>query len=170
MKTSRDYGSIVEALRSVLLSIEDAVVEEREAVEEEQAQTATTGARSPSGAVDEHHPPPEFLIRASRDSWSRSARRKRRRDENGPYWEPSSRDGDDMKTVSDFFHSAVLVGVVRLAGQVERQVRAQRDSKEHRLVLEFQWVYGWDRSVFESFVSHVRRRVLGEGTKATITI
>jgi hypothetical protein len=114
------------------------VVEEREAAEEEQAQTTTSGARSPSGAVDE---PPEFLVRALRDSWSRSARRKRRGDESGSSQEPSSTDGDDMKTVSDFFDSAALVCVVRLAG-LERQVRARRESKENRLELEFQWVYG----------------------------
>jgi hypothetical protein len=157
MRTLRNYGSIVDALRGVLLSIEDGVVEEREAVEEGLARTSTSGD---GGAVDKTRLPSEFLVRVKRDSWSRSARRKRRGDESGSSQESLPNDENDKKTVSAFLHSAALVCVLRLAGH-ERQLGAQWESKEDRLALEFRWVYGWDRSVFESFVSHVRRRVVG---------
>jgi hypothetical protein len=62
--------------------------------------------------------PPEFLVRASRDEWSRSVRRKRNRKyDAGSVAEPLSTDRDKLETTGFFFSSAALVCIVRLAGR-----------------------------------------------------
>jgi hypothetical protein len=143
-------NSICIALRSVLSSIDDAVVEEYK-IGQEQVQAT----------IDQYGLPPGFLFRASCDSWSRSARRKRGRRDNAATTAefPLPINQDQLEAMSDFFATAALVCIVRFTGEFDRE--DQRELKQ--LGLEFQWVYGCDRALFESFVNHVRRAVmLGE--------
>jgi hypothetical protein len=65
---------------------------------------------------------------------------------------------DELETTSGFFASAALVCIVCFS---ERETQERGEPKVKRLGLEFQWVYGWDRVLFESFVSHVGRRATG---------
>jgi hypothetical protein len=64
--TSSSYDSISDALRSVLLFIEDAFVEEHGPVQEDQAQ-ASSMTQSYASGIAQQCLPPVFLVRASRD-------------------------------------------------------------------------------------------------------
>lgn len=158
-QTSRSYDSFGEVLWGVLSSIEDAVVEERG----QQAEATSSIARRDGSGTDQRHLPSEFLVRASRDSWSRSARRKRGRgDIVGSTRESLPTDKNELETVTDFFASAALVCTVRFAGgELEPGVQGQGKPLDKVLRLEFQWVCGRDRGLFESFVSHVGRGTMG---------
>ena len=147
--TTSGCDSIYIALRSVLSSIDGAVVEEYKGVQEEQLQAT----------LDQHCLSPGFLVRASCDSWSRSARRKRGRRDDAATMEirPLPTNQDELESMSDFFATAALMCIVRFTGG---EFDREDQRKPKRLGLEFQWVYGWDRALFESFVSHVGRRVV----------
>ena len=165
----KGYESIVDALRISLSCIEGVIVEEHGAgqqlLEEEEPDQATLKDRPQAQ---------EFLVRALCDSWSRRARRstkRERRDSDAPGSSinplPANNLGDELElgtmTMSSFFDSAALVCIciVRRSGH---QVQGQPEmSLVTLLEVEFRWVYGKDRALFESFVSHVKRRMVSSG-------
>jgi len=157
INTCNSYDSIIDVLRSVLLSIEDAAVEEHKAVHEDRAQAQASTTRSYSSSIH-RQAPGWFLFCASCDSWSRSARRKRGRGDDAGSAKKLT-DGDTPESMSCFYASASLVCTVCI--DIGRWGRGEDKAK--RLQLGFQWVYGWDRALFESFVSHVRRKVVVDG-------
>ena len=73
-----------------------------------------------------------FLVRSAEDTWSRKARRR-------PATFPPFRDQSQLSLVCS-------VGI-------------RCSSEKSELSLEFQWIVGRDRKMFESFVSHVGRKV-----------
>jgi hypothetical protein len=81
-----------------------------------------------------------WFVEAEGNTWSRSARRARRRIDSSANPQTSST------------RQPALTCSVRV---IERSSEATGPS----LALEFQWLYGTDRTLFESFVSHVWRKV-----------
>jgi hypothetical protein len=132
-------GREVEVLRNVLSSIEGVRIYERayQGVDEQLSRATDGGGQL-------------LCVRALGDTWSRSARRKR----NKQAHLSSSHGG---------------------GGSGGRLLDAQQSSPVHDIIssglvcficwkdneLEFQWVYGHDRALFESFASHVSRKVVG---------
>ena len=101
----------------------------------------------------------EFLIWAPCDSWSRRARRKRERRDDAADADALPRAETVTEDMSGFFDSASLVCV---CGVGERAEGTQEQGQGGAvLIVEFQWVYGRERALFESFVSHVGRRIGG---------
>ena len=82
-----------------------------------------------------------LLVEAERNTWSRSARRNRRRN-------------DFSTTLEDTPASLSRQPVLTCSVQVIDMGTVGQD-----LALEFQWLYGTDRTLFESFVSHIWRKV-----------
>lgn len=82
--------------------------------------------------IEEKHASSTFLIRSAEDTWSRKARRQLATS-------PPFRDQSPPSLVCS-------VGV-------------RCSSEKSELSLEFQWIVGRDRKMFESFVSHIGRKV-----------
>lgn len=82
-----------------------------------------------------------LFVEAEGNTWSRSARRSRRR--------------IDSSTISptSSTRQPTLTCSVRVI------VTSNQAAEEQSLVLEIQWLYGTDRTLFESFVSHLWRKV-----------
>ena len=106
----------------------------------------TPGSASNGGASHSR----TLLVEAEGNAWSRSARRSRhRRHQNDPSTTPEN------ITTSSFRQPALTCSV-----QVIDCTSSQTTSTEEQsLALEFQWLYGTDRTLFESLVSHVWRKV-----------
>lgn len=83
-----------------------------------------------------------LLIHALRNTWSRAARRKKVT-EATPSADPQAR-------------TPALVCYIQCLQETQnaRDGRGRRD-----VVLEFNWVHGKDRGLFESFMSHVARKM-----------
>ena len=82
-----------------------------------------------------------LLVEAEGNTWSRSARRSRR--------------GIDSSTISppSCTRQPTLTCSIRVIETTNQAVEGQS------LALEIQWLYGTDRTLFESFVSHLWRKV-----------
>lgn len=78
-----------------------------------------------------------LLVEAERNTWSRSARRSRHR---------FSTTLENLQTPSS--RQPALTCSIQVI-----------DTSSQTVALEFQWLYGTDRTLFESFVSHVLRKV-----------
>jgi hypothetical protein len=120
----------------------------------------------PAQAASRDPPSREFSVWASCDSWSRRARRKRERSDGAgagssvdtsPAGSLPVRDEWEAGTVtmSRFFDSAALVCI---CGVGDHDEPAQ--GLGTGLGVEFRWVYGRERALFESFASHVGRRTV----------
>ncbi|RDB24347.1 putative methyltransferase-like protein C27D7.08c [Hypsizygus marmoreus] len=120
-------------LREVLAGIDGVSMEVR--TEDRSVSYAGTSAEeSPSTGV-------KIVARAQRDTWSRSARRKRQKGESAPH--PISQ------------ASSVGVGSASNASDPALICTVVANGNE----LEFRWVYGGERALFESFASHVGKKV-----------
>ncbi|TFK82629.1 S-adenosyl-L-methionine dependent methyltransferase [Polyporus arcularius HHB13444] len=83
--------------------------------------------------------PADVLVMVTENTWSRAARRKKR-------------DAMPVETDSGPRAEVQLICRVKLAGSVE---------EGNRVTMAFDWVAGKDRGLFESFASHVERKVVG---------
>ncbi|KAF8079212.1 hypothetical protein FPV67DRAFT_1444380 [Lyophyllum atratum] len=96
----------------------------------------------------------KLVVTATSDTWSRAARRKRKRSEalgnaiNGDVPTTSTTSGENPDP-------ALVCGFTILSGD-----------KNMDVIMEVRWLYGWDRMVFESFASHVAKKVKLEGEDA----
>jgi len=80
-------------------------------------------------------------VEAEGNTWSRSARLSRRRI-----------DSSTISSTSSTRRPTLTCSV--------RQIEASNQAAEEQsLVLEIQWLYGTDRTLFESFTSHLWRKV-----------
>ncbi|CCM00501.1 uncharacterized protein FIBRA_02535 [Fibroporia radiculosa] len=86
----------------------------------------------------------EIIIAAPRDTWSRAARRKKAH-------------GITMQTEPD--SSAEPILVCRIVCVEEGDNRMREESASGSIKLRFDWMKGRDRSLYESFTSHVGRKV-----------
>lgn len=84
-----------------------------------------------------------LFVEAERNTWSRSARRNRRR-----------MDFSASPPISSARQPALTCSlrVIEASSHVT-------GTKEKSLALELQWLYGTNRTLFESFVSHIWRKV-----------
>jgi len=87
-----------------------------------------------------------LFVEAEGNTWSRSARRNRRRNHPSTTLE---------KTPASVSRQPVLTCSVQVIDMLSQAMGAEGQS----LALEFQWLYGTDRTLFESFVSHIWRKV-----------
>jgi len=78
------------------------------------------------------------LIKATTNTWSRAARRRKA--------------GKSSRPFSSSRFSPIVM-------QCRIYCREDVSSEKHKLLLEYQWVEGSERSVFDSFVNHVNRKV-----------
>jgi hypothetical protein len=85
-----------------------------------------------------------FVEAAEGNTWSRSARRSRRRIDSS---------SSTISPTSSSTRQPTLTCSVRVIETSNQADEAQS------LVLEIQWLYGTDRTLFESFVSHLWRKV-----------
>lgn len=83
-----------------------------------------------------------LFVEAEGNTWSRSARRSRRRI-----------DSSTTISLQSSTRQPTLTCSVRVIETSNQAVEGQS------LVLEIQWLYGTDRTLFESFVSHLWRKV-----------
>ena len=104
--------------------------------------TTSTNPGSASNGVFSSSALRTLLVEAEGNTWSRSARRSRRRIDSSSTILPTSSTRQPTLTCS--------VRVIETSNQA-----AERQS----LVMEIQWLYGTDRTLFESFVSHLWRKV-----------
>lgn len=88
-----------------------------------------------------------ILANIPTDTWSRAARRKKLNDAPTPM-DTVNRPGLSCRISID-------------EGDHGHLVNTRRQSSEGRASLEFQWMRGRDRGLFESFMSHVSRKVEG---------
>ncbi|KAF9040836.1 hypothetical protein BJ165DRAFT_1350914 [Panaeolus papilionaceus] len=88
-----------------------------------------------------------LLVEAQGNTWSRSARRKTKKLSETDALNAVAEPGDDLDALP-------------------AQVNPETQTYATAPTLEFQWVYGRDRALFESFVSHVTRKI-GLAVKAT---
>ena len=82
-----------------------------------------------------------LFVEAEGNTWSRSARRSRRRMDSSAISPTSST------------RQPTLTCTVRVIETLDHE------AEEQSFVLEIQWLYGTDRPLFESFVSHLWRKV-----------
>ncbi|KJA14451.1 hypothetical protein HYPSUDRAFT_173409 [Hypholoma sublateritium FD-334 SS-4] len=99
-----------------------------------------------------HHP--SFFIEAQANTWSRSARRSRRpRAE--MQLQPDSHTGNTVasagKTNPSLTCSARVI--------IQETDAGSPTAATSTCSVEFQWIYGKERALFESFVSHVNRKI-----------
>ncbi|KAG6863777.1 hypothetical protein C0991_003266, partial [Blastosporella zonata] len=100
----------------------------------------------------------EFVVSVPRDTWSRNARRKRKREEG------NDREGGPS-TKEDNRHSESVLAVV-CAAVLRRRVganvkeKAKEAQTDTEMEMEVRWMYGEERSLLESFASHVARKFL----------
>ena len=87
-----------------------------------------------------------LFIEAEGNTWSRSARRSRRQN-------------DSSTTLENTRTSSSRQPALTCSVQVIDTPTQATGIAEPCLALEFQWLYGTDRILFESFVSHVCRKV-----------
>lgn len=84
-----------------------------------------------------------LFVEAEGNTWSRSSRRSRRRMDSL------------VNPTTNSARQPALTCSVRVIGRSSQAT----GTEGHRLALELQWLYGTDRTLFESFVSHVWRKV-----------
>jgi len=90
-----------------------------------------------------------LFVEAEGNTWSRHARRRRRR-----------RHGDDSAmTLGNTRISTSRQPALTCSVQVVDTTNQATGTEGQMLALEFQWLYGTDRTLFESLVSHVWRKV-----------
>ncbi|KAF8817010.1 hypothetical protein BYT27DRAFT_7247880 [Phlegmacium glaucopus] len=101
---------------------------------------------SVSNAVSSSSASRTLFVEAEGNTWSRSGRRRRRLNGSTPLENTSTR------TSSSSSRQPALSCSVQVIDSLPRTM-------ETSLELEFQWLYGTDRTLFESFVSHIWRKV-----------
>ena len=104
--------------------------------------TTSTNPGSASNGVFSSSALRTLLVEAEGNTWSRSARRSRRRIDSSSTILPTSSTRQPTLTCS--------VRVIETSNQA---------AEGQSLVMEIQWLYGTDRTLFESFVSHLWRKV-----------
>ena len=104
--------------------------------------TTSTNPGSASNGVFSSSALRTLLVEAEGNTWSRSARRSRRRIDSSSTILPTSSTRQPTLTCS--------VRVIETSNQA---------AEGQSLVMEIQWLYGTDRTLFESFVSHFWRKV-----------
>jgi len=94
-----------------------------------------------------------FLVEAQENTWSRSARRSKHQLHAAAATADKPASSSDIKTASSpgLTCSCRVFGV---NGQAEDQEVHARSNG-----IEFQWIYGTDKKLFESFLGHVSRKV-----------
>jgi len=101
----------------------------------------------PSLAIDSPNPPPstqlELFVKASRNSWSRAERRKR----------TAGASNSELNSPA----SPMLACIIREFASVISTTAVDGEAK--KLVIQCSWIRGRDRGLFESFWSHVSRKV-----------
>ena len=111
---------------------------------------STTNKAPGSGSNGGASPSRTLLVEAEANTWSRSARRSRhRRHQNDPSTTPKN-------ITTSCFRQPALTCSVQV---IDCRSSQATSTEEQSLALEFQWLYGTDRTLFESFVSHVWRKV-----------
>ena len=103
--------------------------------------STNTNPRSVSNGVSSSSTLRTLFVEAEGNTWSRSARRSRRRIDSSAV-SPTSSTRQPTLTCS--------VQVIETSSQA---------AEGQSLALEIQWLYGTDRTLFESFVSHLWRKV-----------
>ncbi len=101
----------------------------------------------PSLAIDSPNPPPstqlELFVKASRNSWSRAERRKR----------TAGASNAELNSPA----APMLTCIIRELASVISTTAVDGETK--KLVIQCSWIRGRDRGLFESFWSHVSRKV-----------
>lgn len=152
-----------------LRSIQKILVDVLESVEEVEVQEIATTQDSDCPPLSKllirsNCYPPPVLVKTLQNTWSRSARRQRRVKSTIEVASAS------VLTVSEMTCSIHWINIVSL----NSAERGQGKSSEYpsslcsSATLEFQWVYGRERGAFDTFFSHVARKVrisLGFGNK-----
>jgi len=139
---------VKERLQAVLSSVEGTSV----TVVEEKATIGGNGSGRENDAVDGNGAAPKrveckFVVSAMRDTWSRGARRKRKRGE--PPGNAVESDKAIRSTPADVDPDPALICViVVLSG-----------GQGTEMDMEVRWVYGRERTLLESFASHVGKKV-----------
>ncbi|CAA7268739.1 unnamed protein product [Cyclocybe aegerita] len=101
-----------------------------------------------------------FFVQARANTWSRSARRKKARLKDGVNEGNSTTVSNASETIEGGA-SNLSAGTAEPALTCSIRVLrpAEAEIAESHYSLEFQWIFGRDRSLFESFASHVGRKV-----------
>ena len=160
LPSARTPEEVLYALKDILNAIEGLCVS-----------TSQTSYSSSSGAL---------RIEAADNTWSRSARRKKKqsldevvaRAQHPQTFRRSlnlvcgviSGKGDDQN-LCEINHDWMDVDHLGLGGKVDMQEEKRTVDQEVGYSLEFQWISGMDRSLFESFVGHVGRKIFEYLTK-----
>ncbi|THU85522.1 hypothetical protein K435DRAFT_970677 [Dendrothele bispora CBS 962.96] len=119
-----------------------------------------------------------FVVRMKEDTWSRNARRRRKRQQQQQQLQtPEHLKGADRMTVDDddFTQDSVITGedgrsangigcTIHLGMKARERGPAEEQSKEE-ILIEFHWRWGReeDRGLFQSFCSHVSRKLFTTG-------
>ncbi|KAG6917378.1 hypothetical protein DXG01_002755 [Tephrocybe rancida] len=104
-----------------------------------------TGVVGAQVTRDEGPGPTGFVVSVARDTWSRNARRKRKREEVAHNEAPER----------DRLQAPALLCIIVL-----RQGDTGGGVDEVQMEMEVRWVYGKERSLLESFASHVARKFM----------
>ncbi|KAG5642018.1 hypothetical protein DXG03_003791 [Asterophora parasitica] len=110
-----------------------------------------TQARTDKGAY-------VIIASATRDTWSRGARRKRERDASAAEHEPG-------QTLPALVCACALSFPSNIPAQSGAAKKGEAEGgasvalEEAVVELEFRWLYGWERALLESFGSHVAKKL-----------
>ncbi|KAG6856825.1 hypothetical protein H0H87_000300 [Tephrocybe sp. NHM501043] len=98
-----------------------------------------------------------FVVSVPHDTWSRSARRKRKRE----IVDADSGEAADLSSGPEAL--ALVCGVVlrRRVGVENHDSEKDTDKKQVEMELAVRWMYGKERSLLESFSSHIARKLNG---------
>jgi len=105
--------------------------------------STNTNPGSVSNSVSSSSTLRTLFVEAEGNTWSRSARRSRRR--------------IDSSTISPTSFSSTRQPALTCSVRVIET--SNQAAEGQSLILEIQWLYGTDRTLFESFVSHLWRKV-----------
>ncbi|KAF5385020.1 hypothetical protein D9615_001020 [Tricholomella constricta] len=123
-------------LQGVLADVEDLIVHV-------QASDAEVHDEADADDLMAEHTQVKFTVSARRDTWSRGARRKRKRGDAAGGGSVLHEVGGEPAFICD-----VLI-----------RLDAGRAEAKNEVELEVRWLYGWERALLESFASHVAKKL-----------
>ncbi|KIK64412.1 hypothetical protein GYMLUDRAFT_413708 [Collybiopsis luxurians FD-317 M1] len=141
-------SALADTLRNVLSSIKGVAVHNRSATNRDLSDVGDAPMEVDSEVVS------EFIVSAQRDTWSRSARRRQRNED--LVVEPTGPAVSSIPPIS-FKGSCLIVSICIKDPQPPAVTFGSR--KQSGFLVEFCWRKGWDRNLFDSFCSHVSRKV-----------
>ncbi|KAF9072877.1 hypothetical protein BDP27DRAFT_1417650 [Rhodocollybia butyracea] len=112
---------------------------------------------------------PDLLVLAHRDTWSRGARRREKRQVSEAIITTRPGEGNKQPEQEAAASLPVEIGMacsIRIRGaDTNTNVDVNEDGimdveEQKEFIVEFEWRKGWDRGLFESFGSHVSRRLV----------